>query len=65
MPENWGNAPPGGVGGAPRVLKLTFEFRIAPGLRADVRAKRIRSAVERLTAACKLLRPRRSSGQTA
>lgn len=39
----------------PRMLRLTFEFHIAPGLKADVRSKRVRDAAARLTAAVQAL----------
>lgn len=40
---------------SPRVLRLTFEFHVPEGLKANIRTARIDSAIEKFTAAMQAL----------
>lgn len=42
---------------SPRVLRMTFEFRVPEGLKRDIRFKRVEAAAERITSAVQVLTP--------
>jgi hypothetical protein len=46
---------PGGSEESPRVLRITFEFRVPIGLRVNIRGERMRSAAEAFTSAVQAL----------
>jgi hypothetical protein len=52
--DNWDKP---GQKQSPRVLTLTFEFHVAQGLRADIRATRVRAAADQFTVAIQALAP--------